>query len=92
MRRRATIASTVGLHARPAALLAKAAGQQSTPITIARVVDGTPGDPVDVTSPLALMTLGAQHGDEVELGGSSESALAELVALVEQDLDEPEHV
>ncbi|GAB3292940.1 HPr family phosphocarrier protein [Parasphingorhabdus pacifica] len=92
MQRRATIASTVGLHARPAALLAKAASSQSTPVTIAKVVDGTPGDPVDAASPLALMTLGAQHGDQVELGADSEAALTELAALVEQNLDESEHV
>ncbi|MGW3467712.1 HPr family phosphocarrier protein [Saccharopolyspora sp. NPDC000995] len=33
------------------------------------------------------MSLGAQHGEEVELSGSDEAALDELVALLEQDLD-----
>ncbi|MEU5846969.1 HPr family phosphocarrier protein [Saccharopolyspora shandongensis] len=86
MQRRVRIAASVGLHARPAALLAKAAAAQAAPVTIAKVVDGVAGDPVDASSMLGLMSLGAQHGEEVELSGD-EAALDELVALLEQDLD-----
>ncbi|GAA0514240.1 phosphotransferase [Saccharopolyspora subtropica] len=88
MQRRVRIAASVGLHARPAALLAKAAAEQPVPVTIAKVVDGAAGDPVDASSILGLMTLNAQHGDEVELTADSEAVLDELVALLEQDLDE----
>lgn len=87
MPRRVTIASSVGLHARPAALLAKAAGAQPEPVSIAKVVDGVPGSPVDAASVLGLMALGAHHGDEVEIACDSEAALDELVALLERDLD-----
>ncbi|KAA5832058.1 HPr family phosphocarrier protein [Saccharopolyspora hirsuta] len=87
MQRRVRIAASVGLHARPAALLAQAAAAQTHPVTIAKVVDGEAGAPVDAASVLGLMSLGAQHGEEVELSGPDEAALAELAALLEQDLD-----
>jgi phosphocarrier protein HPr len=88
--RRVTVASAVGLHARPAALLAKAASAQPMTITIAKVTDGVAGEPVDASSVLGLMTLGVQHAEEVELhaeGDGAETALDELVSLLEQDLD-----
>lgn len=84
--RRATVASKVGLHARPAALLAKAAAAQPVEVTIRK--DGT--DPVTAASILGLMTLGAAHGDEVVLaadGEGAEKALDELVELVSTDMD-----
>lgn len=85
--RRVTVASKVGLHARPAALLAKAAAAQSVPITIRK--DNTP--PVEAASILGLMTLGASCGDEVVLsadGDGSEAALDELVELISTDMDD----
>ncbi|SFT65633.1 phosphocarrier protein [Actinopolyspora lacussalsi subsp. righensis] len=88
--RRVTIASKVGLHARPAGLLATNAAAQPLPVTIAKVTDGTPGGSVDAASVLGLMTLGAEHGDEVELaaeGEGAEAVLDELVELLARDLD-----
>ncbi|MER7082105.1 phosphocarrier protein [Saccharopolyspora antimicrobica] len=87
MQRRVRIAASVGLHARPAALLAQAAAAQAQPVTVAKVVDGEAGAPVDAASVLGLMSLGARHGEEVELSGPDEAALDELAALLEQDLD-----
>lgn len=84
--RKATIASRVGLHARPAAIFAKAAGEQPFTVTIAK--DG--GDPVDASSSLMLMTLGAECGDEVVVsadGDGAESALDDLVAILQTDMD-----
>lgn len=84
--RRVTVGSKVGLHARPAALLAKAAAAQSVAVTI-RKGDGAP---VPAGSVLNLMTLGAMHGDEVVLaaeGDGADAALDELAALVVADLD-----
>lgn len=84
------VASSSGLHARPAALFAKAAGKLSVPVTIARA-DG--GDPVPANSILMLMTLDAHHGDEVTLraeGDGADEALDQLAALLEKDLDEEE--
>ena len=64
--RTATVASRVGLHARPAAIFAEAAGEFDLDITIAR--EGEPADEaMDAASILSLMSLGASHGDVVVL-------------------------
>lgn len=84
------VASSSGLHARPAALFAQAAGALPVPVTIARA-DG--GDPVPANSILMLMTLDAHHGEQVVLradGEGAEEALTQLAALLEKDLDEEE--
>ncbi|GAA3875283.1 HPr family phosphocarrier protein [Saccharothrix violaceirubra] len=85
--RRVTVASKVGLHARPAAVLAKAAAGQPVAVTIRK--DG--GEPVEAKSVLGLMTLGAMHGDEVVLsaeGDGAESALDAIAEIISTDLDE----
>lgn len=85
--RRVKVGSKVGLHARPAAVLAKAAAAQSVAITIRK----DDGQPVAASSVLNLMTLGAMHGDIVVLaaeGAGADSALDEIAALVMADLDE----
>ncbi|MEV0679545.1 HPr family phosphocarrier protein [Actinosynnema sp. NPDC050436] len=74
--RRVTVASKVGLHARPAALLAKAAAGQPVKVTI-RKADG---DPVEAGSVLGLMTLGAMHGDEVVLAAEAPGGADPLAA------------
>lgn len=87
--RTATIASRSGLHARPAALFAEAAGDVGVEVTIAR--EGEPADDaLDASSILSLMTLGASHGDVVVLraeGDGADAALDSLVKLLETDLD-----
>lgn len=90
MNRRVLVASKVGLHARPAAMLAQAAAAQPVAVRIAKVTDDVAGTPVDASSVLGLMTLGAGHGDVVELsadGDDAESTVDALVSLLEQDLD-----
>ncbi|UNX53853.1 HPr family phosphocarrier protein [Georgenia sp. TF02-10] len=79
----AVVGSAVGLHARPAALIAQAAGQYDEEITLA--TDGN--EPVDAASALMIMTLGAEKGATVTVTTESPEALAEIVGLVEQDLD-----
>ncbi len=78
-----TVGSSVGLHARPAQLIAEAAGELD-----AEVLIGVPGDdPVDASSSLMIMTLGAGHGDQVEVSSDDQDALDTIAALVEKDLD-----
>lgn len=82
----ATVASKVGLHARPAAAFVKAVADKGIPLTIAK--EG--GNPVDASSILGVMTLGAGFGDVVTLSSDAEGcegALEELKALLETDLD-----
>ncbi|HEV7950221.1 MAG TPA: HPr family phosphocarrier protein [Glaciihabitans sp.] len=84
--RHATIASRVGLHARPASLFIDAVNKQSMTITISK--DGSA--PLNAASILSIMSLGASHGDVVTLaaeGDGAEQALEELAALLETDLD-----
>lgn len=84
--RTVTIASSVGLHARPASLFVQAAGESGLDIEI-----GRPGDEsVDATSILGVMALGAKHGEEVVLtaeGEGADEALDALVELLSRDLD-----
>ena len=87
--REATIASRVGLHARPAAIFAEAAGDLPVEVTIA--AKGEPADEaMDAASILSLMYLGAKHGDVVVLraeGEGAEEALDSLVKILETDHD-----
>jgi phosphocarrier protein len=79
----AVVGSAVGLHARPAAIIAEAAGDLDTDVFLA-----VPGEePVDAASALMIMTLGAAKGDTVEVSGDSDADVAAIVVLVEQDLD-----
>lgn len=84
--RTVTIASSVGLHARPAALFVEAASDSGLDVEI-----GRPGeDAVDATSILGVMALGATHGEEVVLTASGDGAddvLEKLVTLLATDLD-----
>ena len=84
--RTAVIGSSVGLHARPAAVFVQAVTEAGLPVRIGR--PGTPGAPAN--SMLAIMALGAKHGDTVELACEAEGAddvLERLAALLERDLD-----
>ncbi|ASU79400.1 HPr family phosphocarrier protein [Actinopolyspora erythraea] len=84
--RHVTVASKVGLHARPAALLAKEAAAQSVKITIRKQET----EPVEAASILGLMTLGAAYGDEVVLaadGEGADDALDRIAELVGSELD-----
>ncbi len=78
-----TVGSAVGLHARPAAIISEAAGELGSTVTLAKVG----GDPVDASSALLVMTLGAACGDQVEVSGDDQGAVDQIAALVEKDLD-----
>jgi phosphotransferase system HPr (HPr) family protein len=77
-----TIASAVGLHARPAALFVQAVEASGAEVTITKE-----GRTVDADSILGVMTLGAAHGDVVTLEADDESVLDSLAALLATDLD-----
>ena len=78
-----TVGSAVGLHARPAALIASAVTAAGVPVTLA-VGDG---EPVDAGSALMVMTLGAAQGDAVTVTSDDEAVLARVAELVASDLD-----
>jgi len=79
----AVIGSAVGLHARPVAIISEAADELGSVVLIA-----IPGDePVDASSTLLIMTLGAGPGATVEVSGDVEADVDAIVTLVEKDLD-----
>ncbi|MCC3276240.1 HPr family phosphocarrier protein [Arthrobacter sp. zg-Y20] len=85
----ATIATKVGLHARPATIFVEAVGEFDFDITIARA-DDPASEAVDAASILSLMALGAGYGEEVVLRAENpdaDEALERLVRLLETDLD-----
>lgn len=79
----AIVGSAIGLHARPAAVIAEAVVNAGVPVTLA--MDG--GEPVDAGSALMIMTLGAGNGAEVTIASDDEVALKTVADLVRQDLD-----
>ena len=84
--RSVTVASSVGLHARPATLFTQAAAATGVAVTIAK--DG--GEAVNAASILAVLGLGVSHGETVTLqadGDGADTALDSLVDLLSQDLD-----
>ena len=83
--RTVAIASAVGLHARPASVLAEAVDETGVDVTIS-----FNGEEADAASLLENMTLGAKHGDVVTLSTDDDNAaevLDSLVALLSRDLD-----
>ncbi|GAA4740635.1 HPr family phosphocarrier protein [Gordonia alkaliphila] len=78
-----TVGSAVGLHARPATIIAEAAAALSTPVTLA--TEG--GEPVDAGSALMIMTLGAEKGATVIVESDDQAAVDQIAALVARDLD-----
>ena len=81
--RTVSVGSAVGLHARPAAVVAAAAQRVAGAVRI-----GRPGEqPVDARSALLLMTLGVGCGDTVVVTGDDQAAVDAITALLERDLD-----
>jgi phosphocarrier protein len=88
--RTVTILNRTGLHARPAALFAQAAGCFSATI---RVLKGS--QQADARSVLALMLLAAGQGTEVTIeaeGEDEEAAVTALAGMLESDFDRDDTV
>lgn len=81
------VGSTVGLHARPATVIADAAGEYDEEI-ILTLVGGDDDDETDAASSLMIMAMGAEFGDEVTVTSDNASAVDEIAALIEKNLDE----
>ncbi|WP_017585686.1 HPr family phosphocarrier protein [Nocardiopsis ganjiahuensis] len=84
--RTVVIGSLLGLHARPATLFVQAVNETGLPVKVSR----TGHDPVDARSVLAVMAMGAAHGETVTLTceeEGSEAALDGLVEMLGKELD-----
>ena len=85
--RTVVVGSRVGLHARPAKLVAQEAAKLAVIVKISK----NNGTAVEARSLLSILALGAKKGDEVTLsaeGEGADDAIQTLAALIEQDLDE----
>ena len=81
------VGSTVGLHARPATVIADAAGEYDDEILLT-LVGGDDDDGTDAASSLMIMAMGAEHDDEVTVTSDNADAVEKIAALIEQNLDE----
>ncbi len=76
------VGSAVGLHARPAAIIAEVAEKYD------EVLLSTDAEnEVDAASPLLIMTLGATKGTAITVTSDDAEAVEEIAALIEADLD-----
>jgi len=79
-----TIQDEVGIHARPAGLLAKKAKEFQSAITLEK-----DGKSVNLTKLMAVMGMGVKHGDTVTVsidGTDEETAFTELQTFFRQNL------
>jgi len=84
------VGSRIGLHGRPAAIVVRTAAAQ--PMTVRISTAQRP--PVDASSIIAVLALGAHGGDTVTVtadGDGADAALDAMVAVLAKDLDAPEH-
>jgi phosphocarrier protein len=77
------VGSSVGLHARPAAVIAEAVLNTGVRVTLSK----DDGEPVDAGSALMIMTLDAANGARVTVTSDDEAALEAVAGLIERDLD-----
>jgi phosphocarrier protein len=84
--RTVTVASSVGLHARPASLFAQAAAKVGVPVTLT----SESGKSVNAASILGVLSLGIGHGETVTIsaeGDGADEALDTLADVLNTDLD-----
>jgi phosphotransferase system HPr (HPr) family protein len=83
------LTNPVGLHARPAAKFVQTAARFASAITVRNLTRGSA--PADAKAILAVLTLGAEHGDMIEIsaaGPDEAESVAALKALVESEFGE----
>jgi phosphotransferase system HPr (HPr) family protein len=78
---RLVIRNPSGLHARPAALFVRTAGQFGSKVTVAHPAAGK--GPVDAKSILSVLTLGVSSGNEIEVSAEGDDAEAAIAAISE---------
>lgn len=81
-----TVGSSVGLHARPASLIAEAAAEFDDEILLT-LVGSDDDEETDASSSLMIMALGAENGDQVTVTSDNPEAVEKIASMIEQDLD-----
>ncbi|MEZ2121136.1 MULTISPECIES: HPr family phosphocarrier protein [unclassified Corynebacterium] len=81
-----TVGSSVGLHARPATIVAEAAAEFDEDIFLS--LEGEEDeDPAEAASSMMIMAMGANSGDRVTVTSENAEAVEKIAALIEKDLD-----
>lgn len=80
-----TVGSRLGLHARPAAVIARAAAESEHEVTL-RVAGGAP---FNAASAMMIIVSGAQAGAEVLVESDDSQAMERIAELIASDLDAP---
>jgi phosphotransferase system HPr (HPr) family protein len=86
---RLVVRNPSGLHARPAALFVRTAGQFGAKVSVSN--PGAGKGPVDAKSILSVLTLGVSSGTEIEVsadGDDADAAIAAIRDAVESGLGE----
>lgn len=79
-----TVGSSIGLHARPAAVIADAAAKFTDDVILTLPDEETEG--ADAASTLMIMALGAVQGDQVTVTSSNARAVSEIADLIGREL------
>ena len=85
--RTATVASRIGLHARPASAFALVAMRAAFPVTLTSAA----GKSVNAASIVAVLSLGIRYGETVTVSANEDGAgpvLDALIAVLTTDFDE----
>lgn len=78
------VGSSVGLHARPASIVAEAAAEYDEDIILTLAGDD---EETDAASSLMIMAMGAEQGDEVTVTSDNVEAVDKIAELITSDLD-----
>lgn len=78
------VGSSVGLHARPASVVAEAAAEYDEDIILTLAGDD---EETDAASSLMIMAMGAEQGDEVTVTSDNAEAVEKIAELIASDLD-----
>lgn len=82
-----TVEHENGLHARPASVFVQTASEFDSEVVVSKAGGG--GD-ANAKSSIAVISLGVESGDEIEItaeGSDADEAVERLVALVESDFE-----
>ena len=81
------VGSAVGLHARPASIIADAAGEYDEDIFLSKVGEEDDEEPTEAASSLMIMAMGAEKGAQVVVPSDNAEAVEKIAGLIERDLD-----
>ena len=81
------VGSAVGLHARPASIIADAAGEYDEDIFLSKVGEEDDEEPTEAAASLMIMAMGAEKGDQVVVTSDNAEAVEKIAGLIERDLD-----